>query len=179
MRLHYELPERQGPDHLCNPYMHPERNVRSASLPSFSIVPVIPLPISAALLANSDRAPFLGPLTSPFGDPFAALLCDSVSRDCLCWPIFADDCRFCACARTALNSAVRSCMDVVVISTGHGDLASMPIATLRTCFQMSCNAPGRRPQAFWWVAGGKIGDGAGYFLSLGKGGNSVLHVEDG
>lgn len=165
MRLHYESLERQGPERLCNPYMHPERHVRSASLPSFSIVPVIPLPISAALLANSDRAPFLGPLTSPFGDPFAALLCDSVSRDCLCWPIFADDCRFCAWARTALNSAVRSCMDVEVISTAHGDLASMPVATLRTCFQISCNALGRRPQALWWVACGKVRDSADCILA--------------
>lgn len=58
-------------------------NVHSANLPNFSIVDVIPLPISAALLANSDRAPFLEPLPSPMGDPFAACLCDSVSSDCL------------------------------------------------------------------------------------------------
>lgn len=59
------------------PYVH------SASLPSFSIVPVMPRPISAALLANSDRAPRLAPLTSPLGDPLAALLWASVSNDCL------------------------------------------------------------------------------------------------
>ena len=57
--------------------------VHSASLPSFSIVPVMPRPISAALLANSDRAPFLVPLVSPLGDPLAARFCDSVSSDCL------------------------------------------------------------------------------------------------
>ena len=55
----------------------------SASLPSFSIVPVMPRPISAALLANSDRAPFLVPLVSPLRDPLAARFCDSVSSDCL------------------------------------------------------------------------------------------------
>lgn len=59
------------------------RHVHSASLPSFSIVPVMPRPISAALLANSDRAPFLALLTSPLGDPLAARLCESVSKDCL------------------------------------------------------------------------------------------------
>ncbi len=135
MRLHHVLSNGQGLGRLSSlDNMHPktsEHHVRSASLPSFSIVPVIPLPISAALLANSDRAPFLGPLISPFGDPFAALLCDSVSRDCLCWPIFVDDCRFCACARTVLNSAVRSCMDVEVISTSHSTPASVQILILR------------------------------------------------
>lgn len=90
-------------------------NVRSANLPNFSIVDVIPLPISAALLANSDRAPFLEPLPSPMGDPFAACLCDSVSSDCLCDPTLVDDCLFCACARTARNSAVLSCMEDVAI----------------------------------------------------------------
>ena len=91
------------------------QHIRSASLPSFSIVPVMPRPISAALLANSDRTPLLGPLVSPFGDPLAARFWDSVSSDCLWAPIFVEDCRFCAWARTALNSAVRSCIDVVVI----------------------------------------------------------------
>ena len=60
-----------------------ESNVHSANLPNFSIVDVIPLPISAALLANSDRAPLLEPWPSPMGDPFAACFCDSVSSDCL------------------------------------------------------------------------------------------------
>ena len=90
-------------------------HIHSASLPSFSIVPVIPRPISAALLANSDRAAFLGPLASPLGDPLAALLCDSVSNDSLWAPILVDVCLFCACARTARNSAVRSCIEVVTI----------------------------------------------------------------
>lgn len=137
LRLHHESSNRQGLGCLSNLYMHPttsKPHVRSASLPSFSIVPVIPLPISAALLANSDRAPFLDPLASPFGDPFASLFCDSVSRDCLCWPIFVDDCRFCACARTVLNSAVRSCMDVKVIPTGHGAPACAQVVIFRDPF---------------------------------------------
>ena len=92
-----------------------ESNVHSANLPSFSIVDVIPLPISAALLANSDRAPFLEPLPSPMGDPFAACFCDSVSSDCLCDPTLVDECLFCACARTARNSAVRSCIEDVAM----------------------------------------------------------------
>lgn len=61
-------------------------HLHSASLPNFSIVPVIPLPMSAALLANSDLAPLLGLVESPSRDPLAALLCDSVSSDCLCAP---------------------------------------------------------------------------------------------
>ena len=89
-------------------------HIRSASLPSFSIVPVMPFPISAALLANSDLAPFLADLATPLTSPLA-LLCVSVSRDCLCAPTFVDDCRFCACARTARNSAVRSCIEAVII----------------------------------------------------------------
>ena len=59
------------------------QHVHSASLPSFSMVPVMPRPISAALLANSDRAPLFALLTSPLGDPLAARFCDSVSKDCL------------------------------------------------------------------------------------------------
>lgn len=89
--------------------------VHCASLSSFSIVPVMPRPISAAFLANSDRAPFLGPFVSPFGDPFAARLCLSVSNDCRWAPTLADDFLFCACAKTVLNSAVRSCTEVVTI----------------------------------------------------------------
>ena len=120
--------------HLCHLCVLPRTStphVRSANLPSFSIVPVMPLPISAALRANSDRAPFLAPLASPLGDPFAALLCESGSRNCLCWPIFVDDCRFCACARTALNSAVRSCTDVEVISATQGAPAGLESVIFR------------------------------------------------
>ena len=75
----------------------------------------MPSPISAALLAHYDLAPLLPFYTSPMGDPLAARFCDSVSKDCLWAPIFVEDCRFCAWARTALNSAVRSCIEVVVI----------------------------------------------------------------
>ena len=89
--------------------------VHCANLSSFSIVPVMPRPISAAFLANSDLAPFLGPFSSPLGDPFAARLCVSVSNDCRCTPTLAEDFLFCACAKTVLNSAVRSCIEVVTI----------------------------------------------------------------
>lgn len=85
-----------------------QENIRSASLPNFSIVTVMPLPISAAFLANSDLAPLLELWISPFGDPLAALRCDSVRRDCRCAPLLNEDCRFWAWANTALNSAVRS-----------------------------------------------------------------------
>lgn len=110
--------------------MTPDFHVHSANLPSFSIVPVMPLPISAALLANSDLATFLGPLTSPFGEPFATLLCDPVRRDCRCEPTFVEDSCFCACAKTALNSGVRSCMEVVVIFCNSGTPAIKMIVFL-------------------------------------------------
>jgi hypothetical protein len=57
-------------------------DIHCASLSSFSIVPVMPRPISAAFRANSDLAPLLGPLVSPFGDPLAARLWASVNSDC-------------------------------------------------------------------------------------------------
>lgn len=87
----------------------------------------MPRPISAALLANSDRAPLLATLMSPLGDPLAARFCDSVRSDCLWAPIFVEDCRFCAWARTALNSAVRSCIEVVVIFERGADGAAKPV----------------------------------------------------
>ena len=75
----------------------------------------MPRPISAAFRANSDLVPFLGTLASPLGEPFAACLWASVSKDCrwaptLDWFLF-----FCAWARTALNSAVRSCIEPVAM----------------------------------------------------------------
>ena len=91
------------------------------------MVPVMPRPISAALLANSDRAPLLADLISPLVDPLAARFCDSVSKDCLWAPIFVEDCRFCAWARTALNSAVRSCIEVVVIFEQRARAAAKPV----------------------------------------------------
>ncbi len=93
-------------------------DIHSANLPNFSIVPVMPLPISAAFLANSDLAPFLRPWISPFGDPLTAFRCDSARTDCRGGPIFDEDCRFCACAKTARNSAVRSWIEVVPIISG-------------------------------------------------------------
>jgi len=77
--------------------------VHCASFSNFPMVPPIPLPISAALLANSD---LLG-LESPSALPPAAF-CESVRSDFLWAPIFEEACRFCACARTDLNSIVRS-----------------------------------------------------------------------
>lgn len=55
------------------------------SFSSLAIVPEIPLPISAAFLANSDLLGFV----SPFVEPLAAF-CESVRSDCLCAPILDD-----------------------------------------------------------------------------------------
>ena len=110
-------------------------HVHSASLPSFSIVPVIPRPISAALLANSDRCPFLGTFASPLRNPLAALLCESVSNDCLWALILVDVCLFCAWARTARNSAVRSCIEVVTILTTR---AHRPKYRLSSSYHSEC-----------------------------------------
>jgi hypothetical protein len=60
------------------------------SFSSLAIVPEMPLPISAAFLANSDLLGFV----SPFAEPFAAF-CESVRSDCLCAPILDDAWRFC------------------------------------------------------------------------------------
>ena len=83
---------------------------KSASLCNFSVVPVMPRPMSAARFANSDLAPlFLGP-PSPDSDPFC--LCPSVKRFSLSpFPL----CLRFACASTALNSAVRSWMLVTIL----------------------------------------------------------------
>ena len=64
-------------------------NIHCASLSSFAMVPVIPLPISAALRANSDL-PFRPDVTSPLGEPFASRLWVSESRACRCAPTFDD-----------------------------------------------------------------------------------------
>ena len=64
----------------------------------------MPLPISAAFRAKSDlrgRA-----------SPFAADFCASVRRERRWEPTLLVFWRRCACARTDLNSAVRSCTDV-------------------------------------------------------------------
>ena len=66
-----------------------ESILHCASFSNLPIVPEIPLPISAALLANSDLLGF----ASPFALPFAAF-CESVRSDCLCAPTFDDPCRF-------------------------------------------------------------------------------------
>ncbi len=83
-------------------------HVRWASLSNFAIVPVMPLPISAALRANSDLVPLRAPFASPFGDPEASLLCLSESSDCRCAPIFEIAWRFSICVRIERNSLVRS-----------------------------------------------------------------------
>lgn len=107
--------------HTCYSPMQRSLYIHCANLSSFSIVPVMPLPISAAFLANSDLTPFLAPFSSPFGEPFAARLCVSVSSDCRCAPALADAFFFCACAKTVLNSAVRSCIEVVTIVGSAGE----------------------------------------------------------
>lgn len=75
-----------------------------ANFSNLPIVPDMPLPISAALLANSD----LRGLPSPFPLPLAAAFCESVRRDCLCAPTFDDACRRCTWVKTDLNSVVLS-----------------------------------------------------------------------
>ena len=75
----------------------------------------MPRPISAAFRANSDRAPLLGPFTSPIGELLAARLWASVSKDCRWAPPLVELLVFCAWARTALNSAVRSCIELITI----------------------------------------------------------------
>jgi hypothetical protein len=86
--------------------------VRSANFCNFSMVPDIPLPISAARLANSDRRgrPF------PVASPFAAAFWESLRSDCRCAPTLDEACRFCTCVRTDRNSFVRSCIDATAIA---------------------------------------------------------------
>jgi hypothetical protein len=57
-------------------------DIRCANFSNFPMVTPMLLPISAALLANSDLLGF------PSGLPFAAAFCESVRRDCLCAPTF-------------------------------------------------------------------------------------------
>ena len=89
------------------------RILHCASFSNLPIVTEMPLPISAALLANSD---LLG-----FASPFAAF-CASVRSDCLCAPTFDDACRFCTWVRTDLNSFVRSWIeDTAMMISVAGD----------------------------------------------------------
>jgi len=80
-----------------------------ASFSNLPIVSEMPLPISAALLANSD---LLG-----FASPFAAAFCESVRSDCRCAPTFDDACRFWTWVRTDLNSVVRSWIEDTAMLT--------------------------------------------------------------
>ena len=66
-------------------------DLHCASLSSFPIVEVIPLPTWAALRANSDRA-----FRSDPTDPFASRFCTSDSNDVRCDPTVEDFCLFCA-----------------------------------------------------------------------------------
>ena len=93
---------------------------RCANLSSFPIVAVMPLPICAAFLANSDLDRF-PPGTCQFAPPSAALRCASVRSACLCPPTLVEDCFFCAWFRMDLNSLVRSCIEVVtMVAEGNG-----------------------------------------------------------
>lgn len=83
------------------------KHSRSASLCSFAVVAVMPRPISAALLANSD----LLPCGAPSADPFASLRCESDSKAWRCAPTLVEAMRFWAWPRMALNSPVRSWID--------------------------------------------------------------------
>jgi len=90
-------------------------DIRCANFSNFPMVTPMLLPISAALLANSDLLGF------PSGLPFAAAFCESVRRDCLCAPTFDEACRRCTCVRTERNSLVRSCIEETAIaSDGNG-----------------------------------------------------------
>jgi hypothetical protein len=86
-------------------------DIRCANFSNFPMVTPIPLPISAALLANSDLLGF------PSGLPFAAAFCESVRRDCLCAPTFDEACRRCTCVRTERNSLVRSCIEETAMAS--------------------------------------------------------------
>lgn len=89
---------------------HQGKSSHCANFSNFPIVPDIPLPISAALLANSDR---LG-CASPFAPVFAAF-CESERSDCRCAPTFDDVCRRCTWAKTDRNSVVRSWIEDTAI----------------------------------------------------------------
>jgi hypothetical protein len=82
--------------------------VRRASRSNLPIVALMPLPICAALRANSERA-----LRSPLAVPLASFFCAS-ERSEERGP-FAVFCRFFACARMARNSGVLSWIEVLVI----------------------------------------------------------------
>lgn len=69
----------------------------------------MPLPISAAWRAKSDRLGFLD-------SPSAAAFCASVSSDRRWDPTLDEFWRRCACARTDLNSAVRSWTDATAMA---------------------------------------------------------------
>jgi hypothetical protein len=86
-------------------------DIRCANFSNFPMVTPMLLPISAALLANSDLLGF------PSGLPFAAAFCESVRRDCLCAPTFDEACRRCTCVRTERNSLVRSCIEETAIAS--------------------------------------------------------------
>jgi hypothetical protein len=87
-------------------------DLHCANFSNFPIVCEMPLPISAARLANSDLLGF-----SPFALPFAAAFCESVRSDCLCAPTLDEACRFWTCVRTDRNSFVLSWIEETAIAT--------------------------------------------------------------
>lgn len=66
------------------------------------------LPICAAWRANSDLRGRESPLAAAFSE--------SLRRERLCAPTLLAFCRRCACARTDLNSDVRSCIDATAMA---------------------------------------------------------------
>jgi hypothetical protein len=112
--------EQRFPFGHCSRVRHPSigsnrADSHSASLCSFAVVAVIPRPISAAFLANSDLLPFGAPASA---DPFASRRCESDSSACRCAPTLVEAMRFWAWPRIALNSPVRSWMDGPVMFAG-------------------------------------------------------------
>lgn len=82
--------------------------VRCASLSNLPMVALIPLPICAALRANSERA-----LRSPVAVPFASFFCASERSEER--GLFVVLCLFLACASIARNSGVLSWIEMLVI----------------------------------------------------------------
>ena len=101
------------------------RSSHCASFSNFPIVAAIPLPISAALLANSDLLGF----PSTVAPSFAAAFCESVRSDCLCAPTLDEACRLCTWVRTDRNSFVRSWIEdtAILLECGRRARGSSPL----------------------------------------------------
>lgn len=82
-----------------------------ASLPNLAWMPLIPRPIAAACLANSERCP----MEAFWGIPFAFAFSEGVRRDWRWWESFLLAWLRDACWRMERNSGVLSCMLVRAI----------------------------------------------------------------